>query len=166
MSALTSSEANVPARTTRANAAKPASSENTAVPSPVLTAQCSPALNSDACSGSTNATPSASPRAMAASTSASASGPKTTGSTASAAGFFTGSRPTSLSTRDRCALNRTFPNASVTASGLNDGKLHASRSSGKSRSRTMVATFRLRNAMSLFSTMRSFCLPLSSSTCS
>ena len=34
------------------------------------------------------------------------------------------------------------------------------RVSGKSRSRTMVATSRLKNAMSLLSTIFSFCLPL------
>ena len=58
------------------------------------------------------------------------------------------------------------PNASVTRSGSNDGKQHSSRSSGKSRSHTMVATSRERNAMSLLSTILSFCLPLRSSTCS
>ena len=150
----------------RANASRPSSSSNSAVPSLVFTAQWSPALNSDTCSGSMNATPTVSPRATAASTSACASDPETTGSTASGAAFFSSSLPTSLSTRPRCALNCTPLNASVTFSESNEGNEHASRSSGKSRSRTMVATSRLKNAMSLLSTIFSFCLPLRSSTCS
>ena len=74
--------------------------------------------------------------------------------------------PSNFRTFARCERKPTFMNAARTSSLSNDGHSTCSTSSGKSRSVTMVAISRERNAESLLSRTFSNCLPFRSSRCS
>ena len=107
-----------------------------------------------------------SPAFTARATSAAPASPSSTGATSNFASREGGSASIMASTRAKGLASWYLPNASSTSAASKAGKLTDSRSRGKSRSVTMVAISRDRNAVSRLFSMFSFCLPLSSPTCS
>ena len=165
-SAFTSRAQKAPSRTMAASRSRASSPSATTQAFSVAKAPVAPSLNSDTSSGSTKATPTVSPAAQARAISAAPAAPRRTGATVRSNSREGASTSIMDSTRAKGLASWYLPKASSTSAASKAGKEAFSKSTGKSRSRTMVAMSRDRKAASRLFARFSFCLPFSSSMCS